>query len=594
MDRRNFLNWRNQMTKLMRLIDSPIKRKIILLALFSTLIPLLVIGPFTFIYFNKVIENKVSTTIDNFLNIVDWNINAFGSSVENLSNDIFLSNEIHAYLTYKKTDAKLYRLETSSLENLNNVTVVNNPYINAIYVGNENHGFLKINRGERNLKNDLYQTIKKSNIYPRLLSSQWQGEWLNGSNLELVKDGNHSLLYGRNIRDLGTKEQLGFVLINLDPSYFENMFKNSNPPGDILILDGDKILFSSSNQRFTSSQVAKIIQGREKSGTIKKVMNGTQYFFNYHTNKKTNWDVVSIIPYENIVREVNQLRLVTISLLVIALIVSLIIALFITRRITNQLSVLRMVTEKMEKRETVLGIHFNNEDELGEIGNRIVHLYNWNNDLTKRLYKSQIKEKEAELLALQSHINPHFLYNTLNTIYWMAEKVKQKQIAKIAINLSKIFKLTLNDGNHITSVKNEMEQVRSYLDIQNIRFDHKIHYTFTIDPKIMEERIIKLLLQPIVENSVYHGLEHQESGTIMIEGGMVEDGLLFKIRDTGIGFDMNKVDINKGYALKNINERLKLYYGKEYGLKIESEIGKGTTVFLKVGLKNDGIIQDNL
>ncbi|MDQ1000924.1 two-component system sensor histidine kinase YesM [Neobacillus niacini] len=582
------------MAKIMRLIDSPIKRKIILLALFSALIPLLVIGPFTFIYFSKVIENKVSTTIDNFLTIVDWNINAFASNVENLSNNIFLSNEIQSYLTYKKTDAKLYRLETSSLENLNNITVVNSPYINAIYVGNENHGFLKVNRGERNLKSDIYQAVKKSNIYPRLLHSQWQGEWLNGSNLELVKDSNQSLLYGRNIRDLGTKEQNGFVLIDLDRSYFENMFKNSNPPGDILILDVDKILFSSSN-RFSSSQVAKIIQGREKSGTFKKVMNGTQYIINYHTNKTTNWDVVSIIPYENIVREVNQLRLVTISLLVIALIISLIIALFITRRITNQLSLLRMVTEKMEKRETVLGIHFNNEDELGVIGNRIVHLYNWNNDLTKRLYKSQIKEKEAELLALQSHINPHFLYNTLNTIFWMAEKVKEKQIAKIAINLSKIFKLTLNDGNHITSVKNEMDQVKSYLDIQNIRFDHKIHYTITIEPEIMEENIIKLLLQPIVENSVYHGLEHQENGTIMIEGTKVEEGLLFIIHDTGKGFDMNVVDINKkGYALKNINERLKLYYGKEYGLKIESELGKGTTVYLKVGLKNDEIIHDNL
>ena len=110
----------------------------------------------------------------------------------------------------------------------------------------------------------------------------------------------------------------------------------------------------------------------------------------------------------------------------------------------------------------------------------------------------------------------------------------------------------------------------------------------------MEERIIKLMLQPIVENSVYHGLEHQESGIIMIEGKKQDDGLLFKILDTGNGFDMNEVDIsNKGYALKNINERLKLYYGKEYGLKIESEIGKGTTVYLKIGLKNDGILHDN-
>ncbi|WP_409291319.1 sensor histidine kinase [Peribacillus sp. SCS-37] len=408
-----------------------------------------------------------------------------------------------------------------------------------------------------------------------------------------MKDSNPSLLYGRNIRDLGTKEQNGIVLINLDRSYFEDMFRKSNPPGDILIVDDDEILFSSSN-RFSSSQIAEFIQDRERGGTSKKMINGTRYFFNVHTNKKTNWDVVSIIPYKNIVREVNQLRLVTISILVTTLIISLIFALFITRRITNQLSMLRTVVEKMEKRDKIAGIDFNNKDELGEIGNQIVHLYNWNNDLTQRLYKSQLKEKEAELLALQSHINPHFLYNTLNTVYWMAEKAKAKQIAQIAINLSKIFKLTLNDGNHITSVKNEIEQVKSYLDIQNIRFDHKIHYSFKIEPDIMEESIIKLLLQPIVENAVYHGLEHQESGTIIIEGTRIEEGLLFIIRDTGKGFDMKAADGDKsGYALKNINERLKIYYGEGYGLKIESEIGKGTTVYLKAGQKNDEIIHDN-
>lgn len=563
-------------------------RKIILLALFSTLIPLLVIGPFTFIYFNKVVENKVSTTINNFLNIVDWNINSFASDVENLSNIIFLSNDIHGYLTYKKTDPRLYRLETASKETLKNITIVNKPYINAIYIGNENHGFLKINQGESGLKRNAFSTIKESNIYPRLIKSSWSGEWLNGSGLSLVKDNNQSLLFGRNIRDLGTKAQIGLFLISIDQLFFESMFKDIKTPGDILVLDGDRILYSSGNKQFSSKQVASIIENRGYSGNVIKNMNGTKYIFNYHTNKKTQWDVVSIIPYESIVHEVNQIRLVTISLLVLALILSILIALFITRRITKQLGLLRVVTEKMEKRETVLGIHFNNEDEIGKIGNRFVQLYNRNNDLTMKLFKSQIKEKEAELLALQSHINPHFLYNTLNTIYWMAVKSNAKQIAKMAISLSKIFKLTLNNGNHITVVKNEIEQVKSYLYIQNIRFDNKIIYTIHVEPEIMEEKIIKLLLQPIVENSVYHGLEHQDkTGTITIEGFKQDNCLFFKISDTGKGFDMTKVNINtKGYALKNINERLKLYYGEEYGLKIESEIDKGTTVILRVGLKD--------
>ena len=169
----------------------------------------------------------------------------------------------------------------------------------------------------------------------------------------------------------------------------------------------------------------------------------------------------------------------------------------------------------------------------------------------------------------------------------MAIKIRAKPIAKIAISLSKIFKLTLNDGSHVTTVQNEIDQVKSYLDIQNIRFDHKITYHIDVEPSILERKMIKLLLQPIIENAVYHGLEQLGKGTITIKGYQESYYLLFEISDNGKGFDSKTFDYNKvGYALKNINERLKLQYGEGFGLEINSESGKGTTVYLKVGLED--------
>jgi two-component system, sensor histidine kinase YesM len=575
------------MFKLLSTTDSPIKQKIILLALFSTLIPLLVIGPFTFILFNKAIENKVSTTITNLLTIADWNINTLITDIEDISNGIFLSNDIRGYLSNNKVGPSLFRSETASRNTLNNITVVNKPFINSIYIGNENHGLLKINRGESLVKGNEYHLIKDSSFYHQLMNSSWKGQWFNGQKMRLVTADEQPLIFGRMIRNLDTMDSIGVLLISIDPQIFESMFNDVKTKGNILVLDGNHILYSRNDSQITPLQVTNIIEGSENQGTVIKDINGTKNILNYHTNEKTGWKVVSIIPYASAVREVNQIRSITITLLVIGLIISIIFAFTLSKKITKQLGLLRLVTEKMEKRDIISGIEFNKEDEIGKIGNRFVEIYNRNIDLTFKLYESKIKEKEAELMALQSHINPHFLYNTLNTIYWMALKLKAKPIAKIAISLSKIFKLTLNDGSHITTVKNELDQVKSYLDIQNIRFDHKISYNLEVDPSILEKRIIKLLLQPIIENAVYHGLEQIGKGSITIKGSKQNHSLLFEISDNGKGFDSQNFDYNKiGYALKNINERLKLHYGDGYGLEINSEIGKGTTVFLKVGLED--------
>jgi two-component system sensor histidine kinase YesM len=575
------------MFKLLQITDSPIKQKIILLALFSTLIPLLVIGPFTFILFNKAIENKVSTTITNFLTIVDWNIDTFITDIEDISNGIFLSNDIHGYLTNNKVGPTLFRLETASRNTLNNITVVNRPFINSIYIGNDNHGLLKVNRGESLLNGNEYQLIKESSFYEQLMKSPWKGQWFNGQQMRLVTADEQPLIFGRMIKNLGTMDSIGVLLISIDPQIFVSMFDEVKTKGNILILDGNHILYARNNLQISPLQVANIIDGSGNKGTVIKYINGKKNILNFHTNKKTGWKVVNIIPYESVVHEVNQIRSITITLLVGGLIISIILAITLSRKITRQLDLLRLVTEKMEKREIISGIDFNKEDEIGKIGDRFVEIYNRNIDLTLKLYESKIKEKEAELLALQSHINPHFLYNTLNTIYWMAIKLKAQPIAKIAISLSKIFKLTLNDGSHITTVKNEVDQVKSYLDIQNIRFDHKINYHIEVEPSILEKRMIKLLLQPIVENAVYHGLEQKGEGTITIKGYQKDQCLFFIINDTGKGFDRQKFDYHTiGYALKNINERLKLHYGEGFGLEINSEIGKGTTVLLKVGLED--------
>ncbi|WP_181444639.1 sensor histidine kinase [Bacillus sp. 03113] len=563
-----------------------IKSKIILLALCSTLIPLLIIGPLTFLYINKVVENKVTRTTSNFLSVLDGNINNFVVDVENISNTIFSSNDIQRYLQEKKSSPRLYILETSSIKILNNISIVNNPYISAIYIGNEHHELLKINQGENNYSNQIFNRIQMTKWYGELKSSEWGGVWIKGGGLSFVKGTNNSLMFGRIVRDIGTSKEIGLSIISVDQSVFSQILKGINKDGEILIVDKQNtIYFSGDKEKFKSQTIAELIKPHGKQGTIINTINGAKYVINFHTNANTGWKIISIIPYQLIVKEINDLRIFTASILVLSFLLATICALLIAHKITKQLDILRRVTKNLEKRENISDHGFDENDEIGNIGKRFVELYNRNNKLTVQLYESQLKEKEAELLALQNHINPHFLYNTLNCIYWMAEKAKVSPISKMAISLSKLFKLTLNNGEYITTVRNEIEQVNHYLQIQNLRFDHKIEVVIDIEPSIMDELMIKLLLQPIVENAVQHGLEQKQGkGRIEINGIKRDKILIFEIIDNGVGFNNEgALKNNSGYALKNINERIKLHYGSDFGLSIESKVDKGTKVILTIG-----------
>ncbi|MFC0472293.1 sensor histidine kinase [Halalkalibacter kiskunsagensis] len=565
-----------------------IRKRIIMLALFSTLIPLVVFGMFTFIYLNKVFENQVSETTSNFLSVLDLNINTFVDDIENISNNIFLSNDIQEYLSYHDINPKHYMLETASKNFLNSITIVNRPYLNAIYLGNEHHEFLKINRGESNRDNNIFDQLVNTGVYDQLLQSDWKGMWFKEDEMNLLEGSQNPLMFGRVLRELSTSGELGISIIVLDQFVFENMFRNVTTTGDILILDDtNTIYFSGNEEYYSTNQVVDILHEYDDNDFVIETIDQTKYILNFHTNENTNWKIVSIIPYQSIVKDINDIRMLAVFLLFVSLILSMLGATLITKKITKQLALLKDLVKKMEKREYLSNNKFDNLDEFGKVGNRFVELYNRNNKLTVQLYEAQLKEKEAELLALQSHINPHFLYNTLNSIYWMAVKVKAKKIAKMAISLSKLFKLTLNDGNHITTIAKEVEQVKSYLEIQNIRFDNKIKYFIDVDPSIFDEEIIKLVLQPIVENAIQHGFEPLGGeGELTIRGFKKDNNITFEISDNGIGFNMEDEQTNKqGYALKNINERIKLHYGKQYGLEIESEVNDGTKVTLTIGLK---------
>ena len=228
----------------------------------------------------------------------------------------------------------------------------------------------------------------------------------------------------------------------------------------------------------------------------------------------------------------------------------------------------------------------------------------------RELLDAKVKEQEnlkkAELRALQAQINPHFLYNTLDTIIWMAEAKKTDQVIEIVSALSSFFRISLSKGRDWITIGEEVERVRSYLTIQKMRYRDILDYRIEVDEGVVDDTILKLILQPLVENALYHGIKNKrQGGTITIRAKQNnENEVLLQVEDNGIGFtpdklaqlqaelddDSGEIKLESGFAIGNVNKRIRLYYGKQYGLSVDSEYNTGTCATLVIPARRDDAI----
>lgn len=257
----------------------------------------------------------------------------------------------------------------------------------------------------------------------------------------------------------------------------------------------------------------------------------------------------------------------------------------LVRRIHNLNNKMRLV----EEGDMDLVVSSSTKDEIGELTNRFGNMLKQVNLLIDEIYKSRIIQKEAEMKALQAQINPHYLYNTLSLINWKAIQIDAMEISQIARNISKYYRTVLNNGKDIITIEDELANTRSYLEIQLVMHDNSFDVSYDIDEKILEYKMIKIILQPIVENAIEHGIERVIGRRGLIKVTAKEEGerILLAVSDNGPGMDAEKAEqiIDKessGYGLKNVNQRLKLFFGQEGGLTVESKPNEGTTITVRI------------
>ena len=321
----------------------------------------------------------------------------------------------------------------------------------------------------------------------------------------------------------------------------------------------------------------------------------------------TGWKIVGISYMDELVENKRYFNNSIFIIVLFGIAFEVVASLFISAKITQPIKMLEKQMKKVESGDFDISVEVKGEDEV----KRLSKAFNLMIVRIRQLMEQSIREQEeirrSELKALQAQISPHFLYNTLDSIVWMNENHHYEGVTNMVVALAKFFRISISKGNEIIDVGDEIEHARSYLVIQQIRYKNKFDFSIKAEPQIYAHKTLKLILQPIIENAIYHGINNlQEKGQIEINVAIEDGNILFQVIDNGYGIkpELLKEILNRepnslhssGVGLKNVNERIKLCYGSKYGIELISEMDVGTTVNIRIPLmetKDGGIHEQN-
>lgn len=318
------------------------------------------------------------------------------------------------------------------------------------------------------------------------------------------------------------------------------------------------------------------------------------YFIVKKTIPETGWNVWLYKPEKLMGTSIRQINIITFGGTLVCLVATFMCIRFTAIFVTTRIGKLQKAVARVEKEDFSYTLNTTSQDEIGELITSFSKMERKLNYLINEVYKSRIKEKEYEMKALQAQINPHFLYNTLSLINWKAIEAGKRDISKITLALSAFYRTSLNKGNNITHISGEIENMRSYLSIQLMLHDDGFDVTEDIDDSVLGYTCPNLILQPLIENAIDHGIDvmpEDRRGVISVICKDMDTYIQFVIKDNGIGMTKEQtVKIltkdSKGYGVRNVNERLKLCYGEEYPMIIKSKENTGTEVIITIPKKN--------
>lgn len=319
-------------------------------------------------------------------------------------------------------------------------------------------------------------------------------------------------------------------------------------------------------------------------------LDGDKRLITVKTLGYTGWKIIGVTPINETFANSTQITLFILFVIFLAIILLVFANMFISAKIANPIKALENSVKELENGSQNVDIAIGGSHEIQHLGKTIKSMVKQMHKLMGDIVYEQELKRQRELDALQAQINPHFLYNTLDSIVWMVENERYNEAITMVTSLAGFFRIGLNKGKNIITIKDELKHAENYITIQHMRFKDKFTFKINADENVLNFATIKLIIQPLIENAVYHGMEFMDGdGEIIVNAYKKDNELYIDVIDNGMGIPPEIVDKllthesrskgkGSGVGLKNVQERIQLYFGKEYGLSILSEPDEGTLI----------------
>ena len=399
------------------------------------------------------------------------------------------------------------------------------------------------------------------------------------------------------VKDLQTYKPIGYIRFGLKRNYIEKMAKNINFGSD-----GSVVIFDENLNKISGiahdSALSKLLKEKPSIGNFSYSEGKNEYTAVHIHSDSTGWTTVGVIPLRYINKDLAGIQYLTVIIIVLTIIIGVTVSVIIAQSLILPLENTVNALEKFSRGDFAVRLKENRCDEIGKLNRIFNKAIKEINELMQKVTQSEILNKEMEFKTLQSQMNPHFLYNTLDTINWLAFKEKQTEICNLVAAISSLIRASISNKKSIITIEQELDYVKNYIYIQHIRYKDRFDIIYDIDESLLKQAVPKLIIQPIVENAIIHGIENSKNKNLLYISVKRENGcIIIIVKDTGIGMTDEKVsellkeplnaegDEQKAHTnlgLYAVHKRIQLMYGDLYGLTVQSQAGEGTTVTLHI------------
>jgi two-component system, sensor histidine kinase YesM len=569
-----------------------ILNKLIIIFLILTIIPFLILGILTFSKSSAVIMQEVSNNSKQIVRQVSDKIDYNMKEVDKNTLLFVWSSQTQTILESNFSKETLHKRKENQMELESTMQTFLNTRneIESIYI-------YRTDGDEFYIDNSTYNKEVRKRLIMKRTQIAESSEMQNGKNVWISLNLNKGLITGsRVIYDTINLNKLGLLIINIQEKYLRDLYSNIEmSPNSFFIIKNQSGEVVSTNSKLNSEEINNLNKNLQKVDYNSDFTVNGNYFIVKSNCEYTGWEVLGFIPKSELVGGIIKLGSSIFVIGIICAIISIILLVLLSTYIFNPIKKLTKLMKKVEQEDFSVKAEIYSKDELGELTNVFNKMIEKIRYLIEEVYKQQIVKKEAEFKLLQAQINPHFLYNTLDSINWIAKVNGVEDISKMVVALGQLMRVSIAKGKSSVTLEEDLDYINNYFIIQRMRYRDKFKVTTEIDEVTKKCIVPKMLLQPIVENALVHGIEKKMGkGSILIRAGIESGNLLIDVIDDGLGMNeekckeilkiedldinISKDEIHTGIGVSNVNRRIKMLFGQEFGISIQSEPGKGTRV----------------